>query len=91
MTGAAGVRARNDKEDSELVKCVGEMSKAVTSMVNGMTDEKDSDNLKDLVQSQIKEKMKDTKETLARILKCVEELCELMTPVVKKNGMDLFK
>lgn len=72
VAGAAGIRARKDEEDTELVKCVDEMSKAVIAIVNGMSDEKDSDILEDIVQSTIKEEMKESKETLACTSKCVE-------------------
>lgn len=57
VASAAGVIAGQDEEDSKLVKCVSEMSNAVTALVNGMSDEKNSDNLEDLVRLQIKEKM----------------------------------
>lgn len=90
MTRAAGVRERQDEEDSERVKCVGGMSKAVIVLVKGMTNEKDSEGLENLVRLQIKEEMKDTKETLAHTLKGVEKLRELTMLVGKRDGMNRF-
>lgn len=67
------------------------MSKAVTAIVKAIFDEKDIGILKNFVRSQIKEEMKEIKETLGQTSKCVKELREIMMLVVKKNDMDSFK
>lgn len=55
MAGAVGVRARQDEEDPEMKRFFEESSKAYIAMVNGIPDEKDSDNLEKLIQFQVKE------------------------------------
>lgn len=46
VAGADGERVKIDEEGFEIVRWAGEMSKAITVMENGVSDGKDSENLK---------------------------------------------
>lgn len=86
--GAAGIGMKRENEEAKLVGYVGDMSRAVTVMVERMTSETPSnteENLERLVRAQIKEEMRETNETVARTNKCVEDLRSLLTQALAKD------